>query len=962
MTRKASAPAILTLGVSMLMILIALAGPAVAQNPVPLLDQPLVPDTAAPGGAGFTLTVNGAWFLPTSVVNWNGSPRATAFVSSSKLTATILASDIATASTATVTVVNPSPGGGVSNIQDFSIAVHVATLSFLPEQTYSAGAFATEFVATADVNGDGIPDLVVAIQNCPGGTCSNDGMVGVLLGKGDGSFQPPVLYDSGGKWADCVAVADLNGDGIPDIVVTNSPSNSSTVGVLLGNGDGTFQPAMTHSAGGIYVAVADVNGDGKPDLITKVDGCCVEVLLGNGDGTFQTGVEYRANGVGSIAVTDLNGDGIPDLVVAGAAQDGDTDVAVVLVLLGNGDGTFQPNVSYPTGSSVGNSTYSAAVADVNGDGKPDIVAANYVDGTVGVLLGNGDGTFQPVVVYGAGRGDSFSVTLADMNGDGKLDIVVGNIGSVGVLAGKGDGTFREAVSFSGGGDTLNVAAADLNGDGRPDLLASDGGLDISVLLNDSGPQSSSSTTLTSSLNPSVYGQSVTFAATVSSTSGTPTGTVVLYNGSAGIGSGTLASGKTSMSLSSLPAGSDSITASYQGSATFAPSTSAPVNQIVSAASTSVALTSSLNPAGTGQTVNLTATVSSLFGGATTGTVTYFSGSQTLGTASLSGTQATLATSFAATGTYSITAHYNGDANNLASTSATLNQTIISSTTTALTSSSNPALIGQTITFTATVTSTSGTPPNGEIVTFNNGSAILGTAALTGGVASFAASLPAGVYSMTANYPGDANFAASTSTVLRQVVNSTTKSATSTALVSNLNPSIYGQSVTWTSTVSGTGQVIPTGTVAFTWSGHTIGTAKLNANGVATLTRSKLNADSYPLTAVYSGDANNLGSTSAILNQVIEPTTSSAALTSSPNPSAPGEAVTFTAKITSPTIVPSGPVTFTAGKTLLGTAQLSNGKAKFTISTLAAGSATVTVTYSGDSNIAPSSASVVQTVQ
>jgi hypothetical protein len=150
-------------------------------------------------------------------------------------------------------------------------------------------------------------------------------------------------------------------------------------------------------------------------------------------------------------------------------------------------------------------------------------------------------------------------------------------------------------------------------------------------------------------------------------------------------------------------------------------------------------------------------------------------------------------------------------------------------------------------------------------------------------------------------------------------------------------------------------------VNFTWSGHTIGTAKLNASGVATLTKSNLNVYTYPLVATYSGDANNLASTSVVLNQVVKQTTSAATLSSSPNPSTQGQAVTFSAKITSPTVVPTGPVTFKAGNTVLGTAQLSAGKATFTTSTLPVGSTVVTATYPWNSNIASSSASVTETV-
>jgi YVTN family beta-propeller protein len=186
--------------------------------------------------------------------------------------------------------------------------------------------------------------------------------------------------------------------------------------------------------------------------------------------------------------------------------------------------------------------------------------------------------------------------------------------------------------------------------------------------------------------------------------------------------------------------------------------------------------------------------------------------------------------------------------------------------------------------------------------------------------------------------------------------------TSTGLSSNLNPSVYGQKMTWTATVASSGTMGPTGTVKFTWSGYTIGSAILNASGVAILTKSNLNADAYPLTAVYSGDVDNSGSISAVLNQVVQQTASAATISSSLNPSTQGQPVTFNATITSPTAKPTGPVTFTAEKTVLGTAQLSGGKATLTISSLPVGSTKITVTYDGSSNIAKSSASVTQTVQ
>jgi len=580
-------------------------------------------------------------------------------------------------------------------------------------------------------------------------------------------------------------------------------------------------------------------------------------------------------------------------------------------------------VTYGSGS-----YYAVAVEDVDGDGKADIVSmdwacANPDAGCVSVLLGDGDGTFQAGLIYALGT-DFSAMALADVNGDGRIDLLV--------------------TPFGNGGTNTPPGT-------------------VGVLLNGSGvTQSPTTTTFSSSLNPSVYGQAVTFTAKVTSSSGTPTGTVKVLNGATTVGSGTLSNGSATIVVSSLPAGTDSITAAYQGSASFAPSTSTPLTQTVTAATTTTTLTSSLNPAGTNQSFTFTATVTSQYGGAATGSVTFSSGSQTLGTASLSGNAASLTTSFSTAGTYSISAKYNGDGNNGGSTSSTLSEVINVATTTTLVSSLNPSVVGQPVTFTATVSSSAGAPPNGEIITFKNGSSILGTAQLSAGAAALTtSSLAAGIYTITATYAGDSNFAASTSPGLRQVVNSTTKSATATTLVSSLNPGIYGQSVTWTATVTTSGSVPPTGKVNFTWSIYTIGSATLNSSGVATLTKSNLNADTYPLTAVYVGDASNLGSTSSVVSQVVTQATSSAMLTSSPNPSTSGQLVTFTAAITSPTAKPIGPVTFAVGKTVLGTAQLSGGKAKFTTSTLAVGTTTVTATYAGDSNIAKSSASVTQTV-
>jgi hypothetical protein len=360
-----------------------------------------------------------------------------------------------------------------------SLQIDPSAPVFLPAVTYDSGGRFAFAVALSDINADDKPDILV-VNN-------NSNTVGVLLGNGNGTFQAAVIYDSGGRFPGSVVVADVNGDGKPDLVVTNvensageSPGN---IAVILGNGNGTFQSAVTipFDAAGVfsYVAVADVNGDGKLDLIgagTGVTGpcfgACVGVLLGNGNGTFQTAVPYRAGGFQAtfVAVADLNGDGKRDLVVTSQCRDQNCTLhGAVSALLGNGDGTFK-SPSPANYDSGGFNAYSVAVGDVNGDGKPDLlvnsICANATcKGVVAMLLGNGDGTFQPAVTRGSGGYFAHSVAITDVDSDGNPDVVVTNTctvsiakncghGAISVLLGYGNGIFQPAATFSTGGMVL----------------------------------------------------------------------------------------------------------------------------------------------------------------------------------------------------------------------------------------------------------------------------------------------------------------------------------------------------------------------------------------------------------------------------------------------------------------------------------------------------------------------------
>ena len=375
-------------------------------------------------------------------------------------------------------------------------------------------------------------------------------------------------------------------------------------------------------------------------------------------------------------------------------------------------------------------------------------------------------------------------------------------------------------------------------------------------------QASSSTTIASSLNPSTFGAAVTFTATVTSTGGTPTGTVTFKDGTTTLGTGTLTSGTATFNTSTLSSGPHSITALYGGDTNFQASTSSALSQTVNQASSATAVASSLNPSTFGAAVTFTATVTST-GGTPTGTVTFKDGSTTLGTATLTSGTATFNTSTLATGPHVITAIYGGDSNFQSSTSAAVSQTVSqASSATAVASSLNPSTFGAAVTFTATVTSTSGSPTG--TVTFKDGITTLGTGALTSGQATFNTStLALGPHAINAVYGGDTNFQSSTSSPLTQTVN---QASSSTAVASSLNPSTFGAAVTFTATVTSAGGT-PTGTVTFQGDTTTLGTGTL-ASGRATFNTSTLGIGSHVITAVYGGDTNFHSSMSSPLNQAV----------------------------------------------------------------------------------------------
>jgi hypothetical protein len=596
-----------------------------------------------------------------------------------------------------------SPGAPASRLQAetaMSATLSSGNVSFLTAAFYATGSDEATFVATADVNGDGKPDLLVA--NFETNT------VAVLLGNGDGTFQSAVSYPSGGSIPATIIPVDLKGDGTIDLVVANQgccPSGEGVISVLMGNGNGTFQSAVTYDSGGLgfannglgpaEIAVADVNGDGKLDIVvvncaSSGSSACggsngvVSVLLGNGDGTFQAAVSQEMGspaGTG-LVVADLNGDGKPDVAVTAENCQLSTDCAAgaVSVMVGNGNGTFQPGVIYPTGAWAATGL---AVADLKGNGNLDLVVGGCGssncwtnDGTASVLLGNGDGTFQPAVVYDTGASLADGIAVANLNADGNLDVVVANVlgPSVGVLLGNGDGTLQPAVLCSAGENVYSVAIQDLNGDGKPDIAFATLGGSVGVLLNNTVP-AKTTTTVTSSANPSLVNRSVTFTATVTSKYGTPKdGDLVTFSTlETVLSSVALAGGMAAYTTSTISAGTHFIKAAYTGDAAFKPS-SGRVTQVVDKYATTTSLNSSLNPSQFGLAVTFTAQVTSS-GPTPTGKVNFLDGTTSIGLATLSGGVATLTKSKLAVGTHQITAEYSGDADNAKATSPVLDQVV-----------------------------------------------------------------------------------------------------------------------------------------------------------------------------------------------------------------------------------------------------------------------------------------------
>ncbi len=505
-----------------------------------------------------------------------------------------------------------------------------------PGQLNFIGSGRPHSVVAADLNHDGHPDLIVSNENYP----ISQTTVSVFLNNGDGTFGAAVPYLDGND-AVSVAVADVDLDGNPDILVSEAPGSQLTgagLFLLKGKGDGTFptDTVVRLSKYGGKIGIADFNADGYPDLVVTnsigigAAGTAISVLLGNGDGTFQALPDFDAPvAISDLVVGDFNGDGIADLALSSNTG---FNPGSVVVMMGNGDGTFGTPASYNTGDAV-----SLAAADVNHDGVLDLIAGNYNTQSLSILPGNSNGTFRQAITSNFTPGPpgdygsdacGCAVTVTDVDGDGNPDIIF----ALGISYGNGDGTFRTYVPF-GSSPSATIypilAVADLNGDGIADIATP-----TLLLMGHPSPVLS----VTATPEPAQAEQPLTLTVTASRPDATGTISVMTDSYPTTVGTAVLVNGSATVVQNQAQPGSNYFWASYSGDSKYAATESPEIYVLAQRPGPTVTLTATPNPAVLGQAVTLTATLSQSIGN---GQVSFYDGAALLNSQTLYGNSATI---------------------------------------------------------------------------------------------------------------------------------------------------------------------------------------------------------------------------------------------------------------------------------------------------------------------------------
>jgi large repetitive protein len=790
-------------------------------------------------------------------------------------------------------------GSGHSDIISANSDGTVSTLlgadngNFRSGRSTTVTSFALSGVAAADFNGDGKIDVAV--------THSGSNQLTVLLGRGDGAFQPGVAYTVGNDPASVIA-ADVDGDGVPDLITVNQAGN--TFSVLTGNGDGTFKSPLDFTVGNSPRAVAtgDFNGDGHLDLaiLNYADGT-VSVPLGNGDGTFQAARAYRADlERKAIAAGDLDGNGIPDLVVTNYCGN---DLScksngTATVFLANGDGTYRTAASYQ----LGNGPVSVALADVNGDGKLDLIALNRTDKSYTVIQGNGDGTFGEPLTYPLGK-SPLALVVGDFNKDGKVDLAISSDcglssctqpGEVDILLGRGDGSFIPGATYPVGYSPSSLALADLNGSGRPDLVIAN------ACGEDNTCKSHGTATLLAGNGTGKFTQTNEIDIGFSPSS-------IAIDSLSGSGTDLIVASRTSNRVSVFHSDGKG---GFKSPAIY-PVGSAPSSLVIA------------DFDGDGKkdvaVANFQASTVSILFGHGDGTLEPAT-SYSVGT----GPESLVAVSVKKAGASSLVSANGNSGSSPMGTDITVlanmqpadvSAAAVITTTLGLSSSENPSMEGGQVTFTATVTPTAATG-NVTFVDASNSNAPLSCSPqplISGKATCSTTLLSPGSHNIRADYAGNSTYGPSHNYVNPQVVLIPTK----TTLSPTSGSSVVNQSVTFTATVaptSGTGT--PTGSVTFvdTSTNPTALNCKSQplTNGVATCSTSLLTAGIHTIQATYNGDSiYGVSPPSNTATQTVTQATATVNFSSSPSSSTVNGAVAFTAIVK----IPPGQVALSSSSTV-----------------------------------------------